>query len=65
MRPASIIQQKVVIKNTGTFSWPFDTYLVFAGDYNELDVAEEVYVGMLEPKKETVISFAIEAPEAK
>lgn len=28
-------------------------------------MAEEIYVGMLEPKNETVIPFAIEAPSAK
>ena len=43
------ITQQILIENSGSVAWPFDTYMIFSGGNNEFRVAEEVYVGMLEP----------------
>ena len=45
---SSILTQTLILENEGENAWPFDTYLVFSGNKNELNVPEEIYVGMLE-----------------
>ena len=52
----------IIVENCGKIVWPFDTYLVFAGDCNLFDVKEEIYVGMLKPKEQTIITIALRAP---
>ena len=55
------ISQQVVLENTGSLPWPFDTYLIFAGDWNELEAPEETYVGMLDAGKRILIRLKINA----
>ena len=65
LHPEECITQQIVVENSGKVVWPFDTYMVFSGKKNELNLAEETYVGMLEPSKRTIISIDVKTPSAK
>ena len=54
--------QSITIENSGVIEWPFDTYMVFSGNYNQLQVPEEIYVGALPPNNRTSIDLKIFGP---
>lgn len=53
------IEQELIIQNDGDAAWPLDTYLIFSGQYNQLNCVEELYLGAIAPKSCTEIHIPI------
>ena len=45
IKPGERIEQELIILNDGLSAWPKDTYLIFSGSNNLLNVTEEVFLG--------------------
>lgn len=43
--PGEKIEQEYVFINDGHCKWPYDTYFIFSGRENQLQVPEEIYIG--------------------
>lgn len=49
--------------NDGQFEWPHDTYFIFSGHKNQLNVPEEIFIGEVPALESIGIQIQIKVPE--
>lgn len=48
--------------NDGFHKWPYDTYFIFSGRENKLQVPEEIYIGEVDTLESIGIQIEINVP---
>ena len=62
VEPGENFEQKFVFVNDGNISWPSDTFLVFTGPDNPLELPEEIAIGEVNPGDTVTIQIQITIP---
>ena len=62
MAPGETIEQEFVFTNDGSVSWPQDTFFIYSGGVNTLNLPEEIQIGDVTPLESIGIQIEIKVP---